>query len=319
MLGIDIHCYYQRAIDWATVGRGPVKFAWIKVSDGGRAYTKTVDGKTYRPATQVAGAHSVGIPVGGYHYAQLSPSPEDQADLLTAEVRRLGATGLPPALDLEAPFVPGKAAREFAIRFLNRLRHNGFPRVTVYANTSMFAAIRPDTWDIGGLLIWAADYGANNGTRNPDLRPYTGRADIHQYTSAGSVAGIVGRVDLNESLTPLHPNQEDGMSWNEKFALDPDGPGPRAPSDSFSAAEWLTWTNHYAAEAAAAATRTEIKVDALTGALSDDEANLLAAIRAQAGGGITPEQHAAILREQLPAAVLAALLALAHNDTEETV
>ena len=50
-------------------------------------------------------------------------------------------------------------------------------------------------------------------------------------------------------------------------------------------------------------------VRAAIGALTDDEANILAALREQPVG-VTPEQHAAIIAQQLPGAVLTALVTL---------
>lgn len=278
MLGIDIHPYYQRFIHWPTVANGPVRYVWVKVSDGGTRYLKTVDKITYRPDGQVAGARSVGLPVGGYHYAQFSPSPAAQADVLTTEVRRVGALGLPPALDLEAPFVPGAGAREFAISFLKRLRANGFGRVAIYANTSMLANIRPDAWNIPNLLIWAADYGANNGGRNPDLRPYTGRADVHQYTSRGQLAGIGPEfVDLNESLTTLHDQEDDDMDWKDR--LDHPHNSKFTGTNGIVAKDALLLGNDAAQRGEAIVKRLEVKLDALASQLSDDEANVIAAVR----------------------------------------
>jgi hypothetical protein len=69
----------------------------------------------------------------------------------------------------------------------------------LYANTSMLIGIGADTLNIQGLRIWAANYGRNDGKRYPFN--YRGRVDIHQYTSVGTVPGITGLVDLNESLT----------------------------------------------------------------------------------------------------------------------
>src|SRR5215211_1188784 len=174
-LGIDIYDRYQDVTDWAAVQRLGVRFVYIKGTDGGGAAVVRAD-------SFVRGAESVGLPAGLYHYAQPTPSPEAQADVLVREVRRLGANGLPPALDLEGPFhnLRLEAASDFAQRFLRRVRASGFDRVTIYANTSFLSRLRPDRWAIPGLLIWAADYGANTGIRNPDLRPYSGRADIHQ-------------------------------------------------------------------------------------------------------------------------------------------
>lgn len=193
-LGIDIY-RYQTVTDWAAVKRHGVSFVYVKGSDGGGPAMVRADGQT-------RGAQKAGLPVGLYHYAQLSPSPEAQADVLTAEVRRLNATGLPPALDLEDPHQPGKVAREFVHRFLNRLRVNGFKSVCLYANTSMLAGIGgPEIDDDPDVVIWAAAYGPNDGRRHS--LTYRGRVNIHQYTSVGTLPGISGRVDLNESLTAL--------------------------------------------------------------------------------------------------------------------
>jgi hypothetical protein len=192
-----------------------VQFAYIKGTDGG--------GPAVVPADAfVAGARSVGIPAGLYHYAQLLPSPETQADVLHAEVRRLAATGLPPALDIEGPFhtAPLAAAVVFAQRFLTRLRGHGYDRVTLYANTGFLGQLRPDAWHVPGLLIWAANYGPNDGTRH--ALSYTGQVDIHQYTDRGRLSGIPGYVDLNESLSDI---QEDTMSWGEDLTVLPGTPG----------------------------------------------------------------------------------------------
>lgn len=191
MLGIDIY-RYQTVTDWAAVKRHGVGFVYVKGTDGGGPAQQRADG-------QVAGAKSVGLPVGLYHYAQLTPSPETQARVLAAEVARLDARGMPPALDLELPHTPGPAARAFTRRFLLELRQLGHPVVMLYANTSMLAGISADSLAVPGLRIWAANYGPNNGRRNP--LSYRGRVDIHQYTSVGRVPGILGDVDLNESLT----------------------------------------------------------------------------------------------------------------------
>jgi GH25 family lysozyme M1 (1,4-beta-N-acetylmuramidase) len=191
---IDIY-RYQTVTDPAAVKRAGVAGAYVKATDGG--------GKAIVPAdNQVRQMRVVGIPVGLYHYAQLSPSPEIQADILCSEVARLGAVGLPPALDLEDPWAPGAAARNFAIRFLNRVRANGFPYVTVYGNTSMFDGIGVETLGVSGLIVWEANYGVDNGARHP-LPARARKRHIHQYTSEGRLPGISGRVDLNESLAAI--------------------------------------------------------------------------------------------------------------------
>lgn len=208
-LGIDIY-RYQTVTDWDAVKRHGVAFVYVKGTDGGAPAIVRAD-------NQVRGARSVGIPVGLYHYAQLTPSPEAQADMLTGEVRRLGATGLPPALDLEDPHKPGGAARDFAARFLRRMRANGFDRVTLYANTSMLTGIgAPAMFDKDpSVVIWAAGYGVNDGKRHP--LTYKGRVDIHQYTSVGAVPGISGLVDLNESFTDITSSRGADVELGDKI------------------------------------------------------------------------------------------------------
>jgi GH25 family lysozyme M1 (1,4-beta-N-acetylmuramidase) len=216
-LGIDIY-RYQTVTDWDAVRRA-VAYVWVKLTDGGGP-------AVVRGDAQVNGAKSVGLPVGGYHYAQLSPSPEAQADVLLAEVDRLGAHGLVPMLDIEAPFQADQGARVFAERFCDHIASRG-RRPGVYMNNAFAKVLRPDTWPCNPV-IWIARYGAQ-----PD---YGGRYDIHQYSSSGTVPGISGAVDLNESYTDAHftaPIQEEDMEFGDQFT---DWAGNRQTVES--------WMNH---------------------------------------------------------------------------
>lgn len=196
--GIDIHPYYQRGIDWTQVANeSDIEFVWVKVSDGGGAYSKNVGGVTYVPDGHIYGARARGLKVGGYHYAEFSPQPQQQANVLTTEVLRLSALDLPPALDLEAPFVPGASAEAFAYLFLTHLKKNGFGKVALYAGPAMMQSVASQrVLAISGLVIWiAGEY--------PHPRYYKGQADVHQYTASGRIPGIPQEVDLDRSLTPF--------------------------------------------------------------------------------------------------------------------
>jgi len=220
--GTDIHPLYQRGIRWDQVQ--DIHFVWVKVSDGGAPYSATSGGVRYVPDTHVGGAHSRGIPVGGYHYAQLNPGPEAQADVLVGEIRRLGAVGVTPMLDLEAPFNPDGTARDFGVRFCNRLVAAGF-RPAVYMNASFARALRPDTWEVPGLVIVVARYGAK--PEAPGSSQYVGRYDVHQYSSGGALPGSAGAVDLDESFTdtlfdaeanmPFTPDDFRALMWGNIF------------------------------------------------------------------------------------------------------
>ena len=184
-LGLDIY-RYQTVTNWQAVKNHGVKYIWVKLTDGnGPAIV--------RGDVQVRGAKSVGIPVGGYHYAQFG-DPERQADVLLSEVERLGAKGLVPMLDLEAPFSPNSVAKQFGVAFCNHIKARGY-RPGVYMNDSFARALRPDTWP-SNPVVWIARYGSKPA--------YGGEYDVHQYSSTGQVPGITGNVDLNWAYTNAH-------------------------------------------------------------------------------------------------------------------
>jgi GH25 family lysozyme M1 (1,4-beta-N-acetylmuramidase) len=194
-LGIDIYKKYQTVTNYSSVKNAGVTFAWIKATDGfGIASGGAAD-------KEVRGFQSVGIPVGLYHFSQAG-SPESQAAILLSEVRRLGATNVVPMLDMEdnpagsdKPNIPMVQKRDWVARFANYVRAHGFVPC-VYMNNSDAKTIRPDTI-APDLVIVIARYG---------LKPsYGGRYDVHQYSSSGTIAGIVaGGVDLDESYTSKH-------------------------------------------------------------------------------------------------------------------
>lgn len=192
--GVDLYRYqtvtnYRRLAEWA-------KFAWVKVTDGtGPAQV--------RGDAQVNGCRAAGIEVGGYHYAQPG-DPVRQAAVFLAECKRLNALDIAPALDIEAPFIASVETREFAKRFCREVAAAGH-RPAVYMAASWTGIMRPETWDIPGLVIWIAAYGPNDGTRHPTAltRYYTGQCDVHQYTSAGRPPGVSGNTDLNHAHTDI--------------------------------------------------------------------------------------------------------------------
>ena len=209
--GIDIYSRYQTVTNWPAVKASGVSYVWVKLSDG----SGLPNGGRNPGDGQVTGAKAAGIPVGGYHFSQPG-SAERQADIFIAEVRRLGATGLVPMLDLEdnppksnKANIPDSQKKAWGIAFCRQVASHGF-RPGVYMNNALAKLLRPDTWGITGLAIWIARYGAK-----PDAA--AGRYDVHQYSSAGSVPGITGSVDLNESYTTAHiyKPQEDDMAWTE--------------------------------------------------------------------------------------------------------
>jgi GH25 family lysozyme M1 (1,4-beta-N-acetylmuramidase) len=205
--GIDVFEKYQHTIDWAKVSGAGVRNVFVKLSNGSRLASPAGD-------HYVNGARLVGIAVGGYAYV-LAGDPSAQADVFAAELLRLNALDLAPALDFEDAGLPsGTAARRaFVVVFFGRLKVK-IPRLTrvlLYGSGSALAAMDAGTISLPGLevLIWDAEYGPNNGAEHP-VTHYKGAIAVHQYTSVGTVSGVSGNVDLdtiNSDIT--HPVEGD--------------------------------------------------------------------------------------------------------------
>jgi lysozyme len=243
-LGIDIYGRYQTVTNWTAVRAAGVTFAYVKATDGGGYGTVRAD-------SMVNGAHGVGIPVGLYHFSQPG-NPVAQANLLLGEVRRLNAAGRGPALDLEdnppgsgRANIPDSQKAAYAIPFLRTVAAAGH-RPVVYMNSALAKLLRPDRWDIPGLVLWIASYGANNGRRNALTGGYPGRIDIHQYTSVGHVSGISGSVDLNESLTDITNKTEDDVAFTDQITVT--APGDRSYAEQHEAAQVIGDTYYWAAD-----------------------------------------------------------------------
>ncbi|ONI85286.1 hypothetical protein ALI144C_13340 [Actinosynnema sp. ALI-1.44] len=206
--GIDIY-RYQTVTDWNAVRNSGVQFVWVKLSDGfGPAIV--------RGDRHVGGAKSVGIPVGGYHFAQKGDPPR-QARVFLGELNRLGAFGIVPALDIENTGVSwgGQEAHDFSVAFLSELRRH-VSRVALYANTSELRAMRAAevVAKVPGTVVWEANYGNNNGQQHA-LPPnaWAPHRCAHQFTSVGRVPGIIENTDINESFIDLGLESE--MEWND--------------------------------------------------------------------------------------------------------
>lgn len=208
MFGLDI-ARYQTVWDWNKVRNAGVKFVSVKHTDGfGLAPLQ-------RATTQVRGAKSVGIPVGGYHFAQKS-EPRRQAEVFHNELQYQGALGIWPMLDIEsAPALglrwTGTEANQFARQFVDRMFELGYGKVFIYSSTSELTAMSAQKIyeDYNGrVLIWAARYGANDGS-NYGVGTYSGAVHVHQYTSMGIIDGISGRCDLNNASDIIFTSGDD--------------------------------------------------------------------------------------------------------------
>jgi GH25 family lysozyme M1 (1,4-beta-N-acetylmuramidase) len=323
MLGLDLYARWQTVTNWQAVkdarlriapGRPPqaVEWVYVKLTDGtGQA---SVKGDGF-----VNGAKSVGLPVGGYHFAEPG-DPIAQAKVFVRELSRLRATDLPPMLDLEdqggGANIPAGEKRGWAIRFLNYVRDSGF-RPALYMASYDAAQLRPDQWGVPGLVLWIASYGSNNGYRNPLTGGYSGRVDIHQYTSTGRVPGISGNVDMNESFVNLlraddvTPDEMKNQVLNDPNWRPIQGPDGQARTLVEMDTQMGIWMAQAHAMLRALADKLDDQELDLLAAYHAGNGQVLAAVAAIPPGGVpTQEQMDALLaglREVLPGDIAAEL------------
>ena len=187
--GIDV-AKYQGDIDWATVYRAGIRFAYLKVSEGG----DHVDSRFYQ---NWEGAAAAGIPRGAYHFMYWCRTWTEQAIWFTQAVPQ-DPSALPPVLDLEwnndsktcAKRVPREEALVgIRIMLAEMERHTG-KRPVIYTDINFHRDVLEG--ELRGYDFWLRSVAAEPQER------FTGRPwQFWQYTATGRVPGIKGSVDRN--------------------------------------------------------------------------------------------------------------------------
>lgn len=214
--GIDVFQKYQGTVNWAEVRGAGLTAVFVKLTNG--ASVASPAGDTY-----VKGARAAGIQIGGYAYV-LAGSATAQADAFAAQLTRLNALDLAPALDFEDSGLPATAAarRSWIVSFFARLKVKipSLDRVLLYSSGSELVAMDAGTITVPGLqvLIWDAEYGSNDGVEHPRTH-YTGAVAVHQYTSVGRVAGITGNVDRNTIYTDITAEDDMALTSEDTAAI----------------------------------------------------------------------------------------------------
>jgi GH25 family lysozyme M1 (1,4-beta-N-acetylmuramidase) len=192
--GIDVSNHQER-IDWTRVRADGIAFAMVKASEG-----VSFADPSYR--AHVAGARSVGIRIGAYHFAR----PDTPGDGVAAAARRdaraeadrfvtiaqLRPGDLLPALDLETAGLSPESMIAWTRAWLDRVRRRTGARALLYTYPYFWQELGA-TKQFRSFPLWIANY----GVREPALPGGWRRYAIWQYTATGRVPGIPGRVDLN--------------------------------------------------------------------------------------------------------------------------
>jgi hypothetical protein len=207
--GVDLHPYYQRGTN-ALPG---ISFGWVKMADGAAVYKKKVGSTLWTADAHAALFRRLGIPFGGYEFASIGTDGGSAFDVLWRECQRLGGTGVAPACDIEGEGWNATNAKDRGRSFCSRARRAGV-RPAVYMDLWLLQACRPDRWP-EDPVIWAPRY---SNLKPQDGGRYTGRYDVHQYTSSGTLPGSAGLVDMNQAYTSNYLIGHEDMPLNNDDA-----------------------------------------------------------------------------------------------------
>lgn len=184
---------HQGDIDWLAIKNDGVVFAIIRVQYGGN-----YEDNKYKQ--NIAGAQSAGIRYAVYGYGLYANETEakEEAKLLFDRANTAAGSGVKPifyAVDLEGD-TPADSIRANTLAWNQIMSEMGVESKyqVAYIANHLYDQFNIDVSKFGS--IWIPAYGSE------PAHPY----DLWQYTSTGSVAGISGNVDMNQSPSTAFKN-----------------------------------------------------------------------------------------------------------------
>ena len=191
--GIDVS-HWQNEIDFKTLSNSKkIDFMIIRAGQG----TTIKDRQFERNYTE---AKKYNIPIGAYLYAK-AQSVEDARNEANYLVSLLKGKKfeLPIFYDIEEhENLDNSIILQMFTEYYNILKKAGY-KPGLYAS-KYYLMYKIDVNKLpSDTGIWVASYGKNNGSVPIDAYKFFGKFDIWQYTSTGTVPGIVGNVDCNIS------------------------------------------------------------------------------------------------------------------------
>ena len=201
-LGVDVADYQHAngaAIDWPQVAAGGYKFAFVKATEG-NYYANPYFG------SDLAQAKEAGLYAAGYHFA--IPNVSDgasQADYAVAngDYAADGHT-LPLALDIEYNPYGAECYGLSAVQmvawvsaFTGEAQRLTGQTPIIYTTADWWRTCTGDSAAFGSTQLWVAAYRSGS----PEMPAGWGTWTFWQFTSRGSVPGIVGHVDVSYFLS----------------------------------------------------------------------------------------------------------------------
>lgn len=191
--GIDVS-KYQGNIDWGAVASSGISFAIIRAGYRGSSTGALIEDPYFK--RNISGATKAGIKVGVYFFTQAISEAEavEEASMALSLVSGYKVT-YPIFIDTESA-TNGRAngldvnTRTAVVRAFCQTIQNGGYKAGIYASKNWYNT-KLNTSTLNGYCIWVAQYNTSC--------TYSGKYDMWQYSSKGSVAGISGNVDMNIS------------------------------------------------------------------------------------------------------------------------
>jgi GH25 family lysozyme M1 (1,4-beta-N-acetylmuramidase) len=192
--GIDVS-KYQANIDWSQA-KSAVSFAIVRCG-----YRGMYDGQLHEDPyfyKNMSGAKANGVSVGVYIYSTALNEAEavQEASMAVAMAQKAGGCSYPIFIDMEDK-VRGQGSLSTAQRmailnaFVSTVQSSGY-KAGVYCSKNWMTALMDANSVPSSCSVWIAQYNTSC--------TYSGRKNMWQYSSKGSVPGIKGYVDMNKSF-----------------------------------------------------------------------------------------------------------------------
>lgn len=192
VLGIDVS-KHNGTIDWKAVKNSGVNFVIIRVGYRGSTKGSLIEDPKF--TTNIKGAINAGLKVGVYFFTQAIDEVEAvyEASYVIDKIKNYKIT-YPVFLDVEPSGGRGdKISVEMRTKvckaFCQTMQNSGYT-AGIYANKTWLNE-KLNVSELNSYKIWLAQY-----AKQPS---YTGKYDMWQYKSTGTVSGISGNVDMNLS------------------------------------------------------------------------------------------------------------------------
>ncbi|MGN0167163.1 MAG: GH25 family lysozyme [Acetatifactor sp.] len=190
--GIDVS-KWNGTIDWTAVKNSGIEYVIIRCGYRGSSQGSLIEDPKY--ASNIKGATAAGLKVGVYFFTQAIDEREavEEASMVLEKVKNYKIS-YPIFLDVEpsggrADSISKETRTAVCKAFCQTIQNAGYT-AGVYANKTWLET-KIDASSLSAYKIWLAQYAATP--------TYTGRYDLWQYRSTGSVTGISGNVDMNIS------------------------------------------------------------------------------------------------------------------------